>query len=224
MMNNTVYENLVAFAEFKGIPKDNINIEIYRVMQRFKMETFKNTPVFKLNRDSKRILSISIALLNNPKIIILDEPTSGIKYNISFLRLVLGLDPLSRRKFWDIIKDLKQENKTILFTTQFLNEAEDYADRIGILSRGKLLAVGGIEYIKKKFGVGYSMVLQNTNGPNELQAQASEIASKVKNYIPKALGHSDTALNLIKYILPFEDISRFSPLFTELQKLRGLQV
>ena len=77
MMNNTVYENLVAFAEFKGIPKDNINIEIYRVMQRFKMDTFKNTPVFKLNRDSRRILSISIALLNNPKIIILDEPTSG---------------------------------------------------------------------------------------------------------------------------------------------------
>jgi len=86
MMNNTVYENLVAFAEFKGIPKDNINIEIYRVMQRFKMDTFKNTPVFKLNRDSRRILSISIALLNNPKIIILDEPTSGTKYDISFFK------------------------------------------------------------------------------------------------------------------------------------------
>jgi len=134
------------------------------------------------------------------------------------------LDPISRRKFWDIIKDLKQDNKTIFFTTQFLNEAEDYSDRIGILSRGKLLAVGGVEYIKKKFGVGYSMILQNASGPNKLQAQACDIDSKVKNHIPHAIGHSDIALNLIKYILPFEDLSKFSPLFAELEKLKGLQV
>jgi len=137
---------------------------------------------------------------------------------------MLGLDPISRKKFWDIIKELKQENKTILFTTQFLNDAEDYADRIAILSRGKLYAVGSVEYIKKKFGVGYSMILHNAIGPTELQAQASEIASRVKNYIPKALGHSDVALNLIKYVLPFEDIGKFSLLFVDLEKLKGLQV
>ena len=79
MMNNTVYENLKAFAELKGVKKENIDVDIYCVMMRFKLEPYKNTPVFKLNRDSRRILSISLALLNNPKIIILDEPTSGTK-------------------------------------------------------------------------------------------------------------------------------------------------
>jgi len=86
MMNNTVYENLKAFAELKGVKKENIDVDIYCVMMRFKLEPYKNTPVFKLNRDSRRILSISLALLNNPKIIILDEPTSGTKNTFYLVR------------------------------------------------------------------------------------------------------------------------------------------
>ena len=87
--------------------------------------------------------------------------------------IFLGLDSVARREFWDIIRDLKKEEKTIIFTTQFLDEAEELSDRIAVLSKGnlmlsysntikgKLFTLGTVDYIKKKFGVGYTLVLQS---------------------------------------------------------------
>jgi len=68
---------------------------------------------------------------------------------------------VARREFWKIIQDLKQDQKTVIFTTQFLDDAEELADRITILSKGKLFAVGSVEYVKKKFGTGYTLVISN---------------------------------------------------------------
>ena len=78
LLNNTVVENLKLFAEIRGMHKDEIEVATFLMMKKFKLDQYKDTRVSKLDRDTKRILSISIALLNNPKIIILDEPTSGI--------------------------------------------------------------------------------------------------------------------------------------------------
>ena len=76
----------------------------------------------------------------------MDEPTSG-------------MDPVSRRKIWDIIKILKAEGKTIILTTHFLDEADELADRIGIMNKGRLLILGNSDFIKKKFGEGYTITL-----------------------------------------------------------------
>jgi len=68
---------------------------------------------------------------------------------------------VARRKIWKIIQELKQDKKTVIFTTQFLDDAEELADRITILSRGKLFAVGSVEYVKNKFGTGFTLVISN---------------------------------------------------------------
>ncbi len=68
---------------------------------------------------------------------------------------------MARREFWKIIRALKQDQKTVIFTTQFLDDAEELADRITILSKGKVFAVGSVEYVKKKFGTGYTLVISN---------------------------------------------------------------
>jgi len=77
LLDNTVYENLTFFAQIKGISKSLMHIEVYKVMNQLKLIPFKNTLVSNLQGGWKRKLNIGIALLNNPKLIIMDEPTSG---------------------------------------------------------------------------------------------------------------------------------------------------
>ena len=125
LINATIYENLVFFAKIKGIPEDLIEFEVSRVMVRLSLLPFKNSLVYKMSGGWKRKVSFAIALLGNPKIIIMDEPTSG-------------MDKMTRKLFWDLIETLKQEKKTVIFTTQFLDEAEFLSDRIAVLSKGNL--------------------------------------------------------------------------------------
>ena len=87
-----------------------------------------------------------MSLVGNSKIIFLDEPTSG-------------MDAFSRRSIWDILEKIKNDKRTIILTTHHLDEAEILANRIGIMSKGELLAVGSSEFIKKKFGEGYNLRL-----------------------------------------------------------------
>jgi len=77
-LENTVYENLCFFALMKGIERHSLDMEIDLLMDKFKLSDFKNILVSKLNEGNKRKLTIAIAFLNNPKILILDEPTSGM--------------------------------------------------------------------------------------------------------------------------------------------------
>ena len=87
-----------------------------------------------------------MSLVGNSKIIFLDEPTSG-------------MDAFSRRSIWDILEKIKNDKRTIILTTHHLDEAEILANRIGIMAKGELLAVGSSEFIKKKFGEGYNLRL-----------------------------------------------------------------
>ncbi len=69
------------------------------------------------------------------------------------------MDPVTRRMIWDILLQIKGENRTIVLTTHHLDEAEELADRIAIMARGKLLTVGTSEFIKKNFGIGYNLTI-----------------------------------------------------------------
>ena len=87
-----------------------------------------------------------MALIGGTQILYFDEPTSA-------------MDPTSRRVIWNIIKDLKQQGKTIILTTHYLEEADELADRIGVMSKGMLFAVGSPNFIKRNFGVGYHVYI-----------------------------------------------------------------
>jgi len=119
----TIYDNLVFFAKLKGISDDLIEFEVGRVMVKLNLLPFRKSLINQMSGGWKRKLSFAIALLGNPKIIIMDEPTSG-------------MDRVTRKLFWDLIETLKQEKKTVIYTTQFLDEAELLSDRITILSKG----------------------------------------------------------------------------------------
>lgn len=124
--NLTVRENLDFIASLYGVADKQHKIDA--IIDKFALKEKENVRCKKLSGGQLRRVSIAIAMITEPRILFLDEPT-------------LGLDVKSRKILWDIIKELKS-HLTILLTTHYLEEVEFLADRIGIISRGKMKAIG----------------------------------------------------------------------------------
>ena len=132
--NLTVKENLEFMAGVYQIKnKDN---KINKLIKDFKLEEILNKKAKTLSGGWQRRLSIAISLINDPKVLFLDEPT-------------LGLDVIARKELWKIINELKGK-MTIILTTHYMEEAESLSDRIGIMANGKLVDVGTSEELIKK--------------------------------------------------------------------------
>lgn len=132
--NLSVKENLEFMAGvYKIEDKDE---KIKELISIFKLDEVINQKAKTLSGGWQRKVSIAIALINNPKILFLDEPT-------------LGLDVIARRELWNIIETLKGK-VTIILTTHYMEEAESLSDRIGIMSKGKIIEVGTAEELAKK--------------------------------------------------------------------------
>ena len=130
--NLTVKENLEFFANIYD--SDNSAI-INEIVDIFKLADVLNQKAKTLSGGYKRRLSIAIALISKPKILLLDEPT-------------LGLDVFARRELWGIIRKI-QKDVTIILTSHYLEEIENLCDRVAILSNGKLIKTGTVDEIKK---------------------------------------------------------------------------
>ena len=124
--NLSVKENLEFMAGVYEIP--NKKKKINELIKLFKLDSVLNQKAKTLSGGWQRKLSIAISLINEPKILFLDEPT-------------LGLDVIARKELWKIIENLKGE-VTIILTTHYMEEAESLSDRIGIMTEGNLIAVG----------------------------------------------------------------------------------
>lgn len=136
--NLTVKENLELMAGVHGFYKDKSKARAAQLTERFGLDEIKNKKAGKLSGGWQRKLSIAMALVCEPKILFLDEPT-------------LGLDVLARSELWDTVRSLKGKI-TIILTTHYMEEAEALSDRVAIMKSGKLLIVGTPDEIKEKAG------------------------------------------------------------------------
>ena len=100
-----------------------------------------------LSGGQKQKLGMALALVNDPELIFLDEPTTG-------------LDPQARRAVWEVVRKLKKEGRTVMLTTHYLEEAEELADRVAIMNHGKIVAMGTTEEIESKYGSGQKMMVK----------------------------------------------------------------
>lgn len=137
--NLSVMENLKFYGGIYGLKKDKLRERIQSVMKEFQLEGLDDREAGSLPGGYKQRLSMAAALLQEPQILFLDEPTSGI-------------DPLARRTFWRQITGLAARGTTIIITTHFMEEAE-YCDRIMIQDNGKMLVIGSPEDIRKKLNI-----------------------------------------------------------------------
>ena len=134
----TIEEHLKMIALIRGVPNDQISQEIENTIIKVGLEKERGKFAENLSGGNKRKLSLGMAIIGGVRFIFLDEPTSGnVLLSIYKLIYQLGMDPNSRRVIWDIIRNLKNEGKTILLTTHFLDEADELSDRIGVLIKGK---------------------------------------------------------------------------------------
>ena len=136
--NLSVEENLELICGIHGFPKEKTQAKIRALSGQFALDTVLKKKAGKLSGGWQRRVSIAMALISEPQILFLDEPT-------------LGLDVIARHDLWDAIRSLKG-NVTIILTTHYLEEAQTLSDRIGIMKSGRLLAVGTVEELNAMAG------------------------------------------------------------------------
>jgi lipooligosaccharide transport system ATP-binding protein len=125
----TVYENLMVFSHFFDIPGAESKKRIAELLNFVELENKRNSKIDELSTGMKRRLLIARALLNRPKLIIADEPTTG-------------LDPQARHLIWQRLRLLKKQGATLILTTQYMEEAEQLCDRIVFMHEGRILKEG----------------------------------------------------------------------------------
>ena len=134
----SVMENLKLMCGVHGFSKEKRNTKINELSAQFDLTSVLDKKAGKLSGGWQRRLSIAMALISEPKILFLDEPT-------------LGLDVIARSDLWDTIRSLKG-SVTIILTTHYMEEAEALSDRIGIMRDGRLLSIGTADELKKQAG------------------------------------------------------------------------
>ncbi|RWS12308.1 hypothetical protein B4U79_09945 [Dinothrombium tinctorium] len=189
-------EHLSFFAELKGL-KLNVNEKIEELLSAVGLSEDATTPCKNLSGGQKRKLCVCIALIGDPKIIILDEPSSGV-------------DAYSRRNLWNLLRNYR-ENRVIILTTHFMDEADILADRKVIMVNGRLRCAGTSLFLKNRFGVGYHLKIVVT--ANEHKNFINELVfSEITNSKPEKSSPVE-----VSYMLPHAEVSKFHSLFTKIE-------
>jgi ABC-2 type transport system ATP-binding protein len=133
----TGQENLQLMVDLSQVPTKDGTKVITELLERFDLVESAQKPVSTYSGGMRRKLDLAMTLVGNPRIIFLDEPTTG-------------LDPRSRRTMWSIVRDLVADGVTIFLTTQYLDEADQLADRVAVLNHGRLVAQGTPDDLKRQ--------------------------------------------------------------------------
>ncbi|MFH1238627.1 MAG: ATP-binding cassette domain-containing protein [bacterium] len=124
-----VLANLTSYARYFSIPKSQAMARAKELLEFVQLTEKKSVNVDEISSGMKRRLLIARGLINNPKLIILDEPT-------------VGLDPQARHLIWDKLRELKKQNVTFIITTHYMDEATELCDRVAVMDKGKILVTG----------------------------------------------------------------------------------
>ena len=136
----TVFENIRFYAGIYGLRHKEIEERAANLMQKLDMKEARDKLIRSIPLGWKQKLAFSVAVIHNPKIVFLDEPTGGV-------------DPVTRRQFWDMIFETSREGITIFVTTHYMDEAE-YCDRVSIMVDGRIAALDTPDNLKKYYGAG----------------------------------------------------------------------
>uniref|UniRef100_A0A6P7H4C7 ATP-binding cassette sub-family A member 3-like n=1 Tax=Diabrotica virgifera virgifera TaxID=50390 RepID=A0A6P7H4C7_DIAVI len=196
----TVKEHLLFFAKLKGKSTKEANIEAKSLLAKLNMPDKEHSMAHTLSGGMQRKLCLAMALIGDSKVLILDEPSSG-------------MDPQSRRELWDLLLQWRGE-KTILITTHFMEEADALGDWIAIMSDGSLNCYGTPMFLKKKYDTGYHLNLMI-----EEDADIDAISRRVKHFMPDAHLTSNNGNNLV-FVLPYQN-TNMTGLLGDLEKNRS---
>ncbi|KAF1329508.1 Abc transporter a family member 1, partial [Globisporangium splendens] len=201
----TVREHLDLFARIKGVPSSQVDAVIADKIQQMNLSSFEHKLAGSLSGGNKRKLSVAIAMIGDPQIIFLDEPSTG-------------MDPVSRRFMWDVIADISTRSKssTIVLTTHSMEESEALCSRVGIMVGGRMRCLGSVQHLKSRFGDGLmldiklatmdadelqTIVLEHFGGPDPALVTPSEIKDKCRSMGDASLANRIVASHPTGYAL-----------------------
>ena len=157
----TAHELLDYYGQLSGVPAKDRKHRVEEVLTRVGLTDVRGVQLRKFSKGMLQRAGIAQAILHNPKLVFLDEPMSG-------------LDPLGRREVRDLIEQLKQEGKTVFFSTHILSDAEALCDRVAIIHKGELRGVGAVEDLTSTVQGKVEVVWQGTQVPASMKALSSE--------------------------------------------------
>lgn len=204
----TVAEHLELFGLIKGVAASDLRQAVSVAVEEVHLKDQKDVASTNLSGGQQRKLSVAIALIGDPSVVCLDEPTSG-------------MDPYSRRQLWDLLQ-AKRKGRVILFTTHQMDEADILADRKTILSGGRLRCLGSSLFLKSRFGVGYHLhIIQNGAGSEaELVdvVKQSVLPDTVEITPMPNLSTASGDMRQTKFSLRIDSVPKFPRLFAALKE------
>ena len=167
----------------------------------------RHTEAGALSGGMRRKLSVAVALVGGPRVVFLDEPTSG-------------MDPSARRQMWDLFRSFTARRSLIL-TTHFMDEADVLGDRVAIMAHGRLKCHGSTLFLKKTFGTGYNLTFALENGSSRSgsgghEARVDQMRSLVRSFAPGAT--CKATAGEVRFVLPFSSVSEFPRIIRELDR------
>ncbi|XP_058195608.1 ABC transporter A family member 2-like [Rhododendron vialii] len=202
-------DHLHLFASIKGLPPASIKSVAQKSLAEVMLTEAAKIRAGSYSGGMKRRLSVAIALIGDPKLVILDEPTTG-------------MDPITRRHVWDIIEDAKK-GRAIILTTHSMEEADILSDRIGIMAKGRLRCIGTSIRLKSKFGTGFVANISFSGAANETPVGGGdEIVvnhEPVKQFFKDHLNvvPKEENKSFLTYVIPHDREGLLMNFFAELQ-------
>ena len=181
----TVNETLECFSKFY---KKTANLNA--IISAMDLKEESNKMYMNLSGGLKQRVGVAISLVNDPDIVFLDEPSTG-------------LDPKSRREVWDVIAGLKQKGKTVFLTTHYMEEAEYLADHIVIIHKGKIIAEGSLEELIEKHGIGSILRIKDCKSKEIIESllnQGFEAYSEGDGDIAVRVDHKEQVLEILSVL------------------------
>ena len=199
----TAIENLHLFGALKGLTPSEIEKESHKLLQQVGLEEKTHALSNTLSGGQKRKLSLAVALIGSPKLLILDEISTGV-------------DAYSRRKIWELLQ-AKKRHCSIILCTHFMEEAELLADRIAVMSHGRIQCLGTNLFLKNRFGIGYHLLIEVKQGDTNKKKQIEKLVQEncPNSKISRRFGSSSN--ETLDFALPFESVSSFPQLFSILE-------
>ena len=193
----TVKEQIVYYGVLKGIPENEIDKKLDYWLKEFGIEGYKNRKIKELSKGNQQKVQFISAIINEPKLLILDEPFSG-------------LDPINVELFKKVILDFKKKGTSIIFSSHRMEHVELFCDRLVVLVKGKSVLSGYLKDIKKNYKK-KNIYIKGDIKPKELEKEkgVEKITRENDEYIV-SISSEEYVNNLFKVISKYDNITRFS--------------
>ena len=202
----TAREHMRLFAAIKGVPEAAIDVEATKGLEQVRLSECADRCAGTYSGGMRRRLSVALALMGNPQVVFLDEPTTG-------------MDPINRRHVWDVIEAAKQD-RCVILTTHSMEEADILGDCIAIMAKGRLRCLGSTVRLKSRFGAGYKISISLGDHSDAQSTQALAVRELMSRHLG-CNAASESSKAYLRFVVPASAEGQMADTFKEIETRRA---